>query len=161
MSLYIPLDLRQMYLDISVDLHRMIEKYNVLQNPTAQINDFLKQHPALYKTVLVANHIFRAITMVALCQVLPFAVPINIALCFAGSLFYRLTVETNCAYKFALPSFAGSLALPLSYPAVTSLISGVAFTALSAFALAFISLLPVTAYMTYVVLTVNYDVEFG
>ena len=94
-------------------LHNAIEKYNVLRKPTDQIKGYFKQHPNLYKAALLANHIFRALSMTALSFYLPH--PINLAVCFASSLFYRLTVETNCAYKFALPAFAGSIAFPLAF----------------------------------------------
>jgi hypothetical protein len=50
-----------------------------------------------------------------------------VPLCFVGSLFYRLSVEKNCAYKFALPAFAGSMAFMIALPALISMINGVAF----------------------------------
>ncbi len=90
---------------------------------------------------------------------LPFSVPVNLGICFAGSLFYRLTVETNCAYKFALPAFAGSIAFPMGMTALTSLVTGVAFASMYAFGLAVLTLVPLAAYVTYIVLTVSYDVD--
>ena len=104
-------------------------------------------------------HVIRALMTAAFCAALPFSVPVNLAVCFAGSLIYRLTVETNCAYKFALPAFAGSIAIPMAATACTELVHGLAFASLSATAVAFASLVPLAAYMTYVVLTVNYDVN--
>lgn len=145
------------YLDVT--LHDFIDKHNVLINPTTYISNFLGLNPNFHKTALMANHIFRAFSMAALCQILPFFLPVNIAICFVGSLFYRLTVEINCAYKFALPAFAGSLALPLAATAVHRMISGVAFASLSASGLTFISFLPLVAYVGYIDLTVTYDVE--
>jgi hypothetical protein len=142
-----------------VTFHNFIEKYNILQKPTEQINEYLRAHPHLYKVALLVNHVFRALAMVAFCSMLPFSVPINIAICFGCSLFYRLTVETNCAYKFALPAFAGSIAIPLAAIALSNIVTGVAFVSLSAIGLAFVSLIPLAAYVTYIVLTVNYDVD--
>lgn len=152
---------QKMGVEMSSELsfHNVIENYNVLRKPTEQISNYLRDHPSLYKAVLLVNHIFRAVSMVAFNLILPFSAPVNIAICFAGSLFYRLTVETNCAYKFALPAFAGSLAIPMALTALTQLISGIAFVSLSAFAVALLSLLPLTAYLTYIVLTVNHDVD--
>ena len=93
-------------MSLDVALHNCIEKYNILQKPTEQIAGYFREHPNVYKAALLVNHIFRALAMASFCAALPFSAPINIGICFAGSLFYRLTVETNCAYKFALPSFA-------------------------------------------------------
>jgi hypothetical protein len=146
-------------MSFDLSLHNLIEKCNVLQKPTEQINEYLIDHPNLHKVVLLTNHIFRAASMVALSLLLPFSAPVNILICFAGSLFYRLTVETHCAYKYALPAFAGSIAFPIALPALTNLVSGVAFASLSAFGLAFVTLLPLAAYFTYIALTVNYDVD--
>ena len=90
---------------------------------------------------------------------LPFSAPVNLALCFSASLFYRLTVEGNCAYKFALPSFAGALTFPFARTAFADMISKAAFHSMNTFAVTLCSLLPFTAYLTYIVLTVNYDVD--
>lgn len=142
-----------------VTFHNFIEKYNVLQKPTEQINEYLRERPTLYKVALLVNHVFRALAMTAFCYMLPFSIPINVAICFGCSLFYRLTVETNCAYKFALPAFAGSIAIPLAVIALSNIVTGVAFVSLSAIGLTFISLIPLTAYVTYIILTVNYDID--
>lgn len=146
-----------MSLDIS--FHTLIENYNVLQRPTEEISECLRNHPNLYKAALITNHIFRSVAMIGLTLILPFSVPVNMAICLAGSLFYRLTVETNCAYKFALPAFAGSIAIPLGLTAFMSLITGVAFASLGTLAITFVSVLPLTAYFAYIVLTVSYDVN--
>lgn len=140
-------------------LHEFIEDYNLLSSATDQIKSFLEEHPGIKKLVLLANHIFRAIAMLALRIFLPFATLTNDLICFAGSLFYRLTVEVNCAYKFALPAFAGSLVLPLAYDAISDMISGVAFATISTGATAFASLVPLAAYTAYIILTVDYDVD--
>jgi hypothetical protein len=146
-------------MSFDVALHHCIEKYNILQKPTEQISGYLREHPDVYKVVLLVNHVFRAVAMAAFCSLLPFSVPLNLSICFLGSLFYRLTVETNCAYKFALPAFAGSVAIPMAATALTSIIKGIALTSLNAFGLFFVSLLPFAAYVTYIGLSVNYDVN--
>ena len=92
-------------------LHDFIENHNFLKGPTDRVDAYLRSHRTLYKVALVINHLFRSVAMAAFLSVMPFSMPINLAICFAGSLFYRLTVETNCAYKFALPAFGGSVAL--------------------------------------------------
>ncbi len=140
-------------------LSNVCERFNFLQKPTQQIKEYLTEHPNLYKAALLANHLFRALAMTAFAACLPFSIPINLAICFAGSLFYRLTVETNCAFKFALPAFAGSIAIPIALGAITSLVSGIAFASIGAFALACLSLIPLTAYLTYIAITVSNEVD--
>lgn len=144
---------------IDADFHHCIQKCNVLQKPTEQIAEYFRQHPNVYKVALLVNHTFRALAMVAFCAALPFSAPVNIAICFASSLFYRLTVETNCSYKFALPAFAGSIAIPMAASALPQIITGIAFNSLTALAPAFVNLVPLAAYVTYIVLTVNHDVN--
>ena len=143
----------------STCLHNAIVKFNVLKEPTDRLREYFSTRPEFYKVALIVNHIFRAVSMTAFSLLLPFSLPVNLAICLAGSLFYRLTVETNCAYKFALPAFAGSLAIPLAISGAVALVSGVAFASIGTLALATGSLLPCGAYLTYVVLTVSYDVD--
>lgn len=141
-------------------LSNVCEQFStILQKPTEQVSEYLTAHPDLYKAALLANHLFRALAMTAFAVFLPFSIPINLAICFAGSLFYRLTVENNCAYKFALPAFAGSIAIPVAAGAITTLVTGVAFASMGAFALACLSLVPLAAYLTYIVVTVSNDVD--
>jgi hypothetical protein len=146
-------------MSFDLSLHRVIEKYNILEGPTAHIGAYFQKHPSLYKTALLVNHVFRAASMAAFNHILPFSLPVNIAICFAGSLFYRLSVETHCAYKFALPAFAGSLAVPMALSALANVVNGVAFTSLGVAAASCVSLLPLTAYLIYVIATVSYDVD--
>lgn len=143
----------------SIKFHDALEKFNILQKPTNEMNKYLREHPRLYKAAMIANHLFRTISMAAFMLISPLPALANFVLCLGGSLFYRLTVETHCAYKFALPAFAGSIAFLIGKSALVSLVTGAAFASLSAFALAVISLLPLCAYVTYIVLTVNYDVD--
>ena len=69
-----------------------------------------KEYPNLNKIVIVANHIFRLIPMIALMQVLPFSMAANCALMMAGGLFYRVTIERLCPLKFSMLSCFGSVA---------------------------------------------------
>jgi hypothetical protein len=90
---------------------------------------------------------------------LPFVPAINLAICLGASLFYRLTVENNCAYKFALPAFAGGAAILLAKAALVPLITGVALASIGAWALAGAAFIAITAYVVYIALTVSYDVD--
>lgn len=140
-------------------LHKLITEFSPLEKPTQHVANYLEKHPALYKTILIANHIFRAAAMVGLHQILPLSRNANWGSSFVGSLIYRVTVEKNCAFKFALPSFAGSLALPIGKRALSDLINGVAFASKGKFASTLGNLLPLAGYLTYVALTVSYDVD--
>jgi hypothetical protein len=140
-------------------LHNLIEQYNVLTGPTDQMNDYLHDHPDLYKTALILNHLFRAASMTTFMFCLPLPFVLSAGICLAGSIFYRLTVENNCAYKFALPAFGGSAAFLMGQVSLAQLISGVAFASLETVAAALTSLLPLATYMAYVILTVSYDVD--
>ena len=90
--------------------------------------------------------------MTGLMQVMPYSFAANAMICFGGSLFYRLTVETNCAYKFSLPAFSGGLAL-LSVKAI--LATRPALNSLPMIGSGFVFL----RYLSYIVLTVEYDVN--
>lgn len=144
---------------MSCDLSIHGASCNFLQRLTEEIGAYLREHPHLYKIVLLVNHVFRAVSMLALSLVLPFSPAINTLICFASSLFYRVTVETHCAFKFALPAFAGSLAFPPALAALMDLISGVAFASLGAFALTCLCLVPLVAYFSYIALTVSHEVD--
>jgi hypothetical protein len=144
---------------MSLALHKLIENCNVLQRPTDQLKGYFRSHPVAYKVALLANHLFRTASMIGLQMILPFSPLANMGICFTGSLFYRLTVETNCAYKFALPAFAGSLAAPMGIHALFDFIHQTAFESLQTFAQATMSIVPLTAYVVYIALTVNYDVD--
>jgi hypothetical protein len=122
---------------MALALHNFIQQHNPLTHLTDKSSEFLHTHPRLYKLALLINHLFRAIAMTALMHFLPFSLMTNTLLCLTGSIFYRLTVENNCAYKFALPAFFGSLA----------------------FLAAKHTVLPLLSYSIYVLLTVSYDVD--
>lgn len=116
----------------------------------------MKSHPTIYKIALIVNHLFRAVMVAALMLMLPFSPWMSMAICLAGAIFYRLTVETNCAYKFALPAFAGGSALLIAKEACIQAIAQGALAAFASVAFASISL---CAYFAYIVLTVSYDVD--
>jgi len=142
----------------AIRFHAFIEKTNPLKQLTRNITNFLLAHPTLYKIALLVNHLFRAVTMSFFLYALPCSYPLSLALCFGASLFYRLTVENNCAYKFALPAFGGGVAMLVTHSALVQLASGNVFKSLALFSQSMLSLVPLTAYITYILLTVDYDV---
>lgn len=146
-------------MNLATYLHTFINNYNILKTPTEKLRDYLKEHPNFYKSTLLANHVFRAASMAAFSRFLPCSAPVSAGICFAGSLFYRLSVEINCAYKFALPAFAGSTAFLMGRDALTDVVSGAAFASLGKLSKASASLAPLGLYLSYIVLTVSYDVD--
>jgi len=142
-------------MNLSIHLHQFIERNSPLNKWAGQTRTFLLSRPHFYKVALVVNHLFRTALMAAFFVIFPSA----LCACLAGSLFYRLTVENNCAYKFALPSFGGACAYLCADRAATRVITGAAFASLKAFAWATASFLPLAAYLGYIVLTVSYDVD--
>lgn len=144
---------------LAAKFHTLIVEQNILTKPTEKIAEYFAYHPHVFKVALVINHLFRAAAMAGFMMILPFSMPASAAICGAGSLFYRLTVESNCAYKFALPALGGATAFMIGKGALISLISGVAFTSLAAFGAACVALIPLGVYIAYVILTVSYDVD--
>lgn len=146
-------------MSLSVKFHDCLEKINILQSPTKTIADSLDSHPTIHKIVLLIDHLFRA-SMIFGSMYIPH-IPLNakMGICFSGSLFYRLTVERNCAYKFALPAFFGAVAFMLALPAIINMINKTAFLSKTTGFKAICSLFPLAFYGVYILLTVNYDVD--
>lgn len=144
---------------VSSQFHEMITQHNILTKPTQDLASYFARNPQMLKAAMICNHIFRAAVMLGFMVALPFSLPVSAALCAAGALFYRLTAETNCSYKFSLPAFGGALSALIAKPALLQIISGVAFVSMSALATALIGIVPIAMYAIYVVLTVDYDVN--
>lgn len=140
---------------IAAKLGETISRCTVLTKPAQKISEYFAHHPTAFKAALVCNHFFRAAAMAGFMTVLPFSFPVSVGVCAASSLFYRLTVEPKCAYKFALPAFAGATASFIANPAL----SRAAFASLQAFTAACGNLIPLSIYAAYVILTVNHDVD--
>lgn len=141
-------------MNISDTFNQFIERWNVLQGPTQKLDDFFREHPNIFKVALVINHIFRAFAISFM-----MGAPICWPICFIGSLFYRMTVEKNCAFKFALPSLAGGACFLKAKPAIDSLTIGIALTTLEQFSKTFFALIPLGVYFSYIALTVDYEVR--
>ena len=144
-------------MSLAVQLHNAIDAHNVLQTPTEQIGEYLSAHSEIYKIVLLANHLFRAAAMTALTLCIPWPSLVAHGICFLGSLFYRLTVETHCAYRLPVPAFGGSAAFIFAYTSGVDLMCH--DITLTACAYGLLSLALLAAYVAYIVLTVSYDVD--
>lgn len=145
--------------ELSVRFHETIDRFNFLQRPTECIAEYFDTHPTAYKIALIFNHLFRAAMIVGIMFIPHVPLAASMSICFVGSLIYRLTVERNCAYKFALPAFFGAMAFMFALPAFISMINGAAFLTAAAGIKAFVSFVPLVLYGGYVLLTVNYDVD--
>ncbi|MCB1106715.1 MAG: hypothetical protein KDK76_01300 [Chlamydiia bacterium] len=128
-------------MSFDVQFHDALKRVNwVVEEPTKWCDVQAKEHPQLYKGVLVVNHLFRAVSLWAFLKYGKQSMTMKLTTCFLGSLGYRLTVESNCSYKFALPAFGGAVALLLAQRS-------------------YFGLIPLTAYFTYITLTTSYDVD--
>ncbi|MCH9610056.1 MAG: hypothetical protein S4CHLAM81_08320 [Chlamydiales bacterium] len=130
-----------------------------LEQPTQQIAKFYENRPTALKATLVVNHLFRAASMVGFMFIPGIPKPVAWSVCALGSLFYRLTVEKNCAYKFALPAFLGAAAVMALLPTFRNLMQGGAFATASAGALTVLSFVPLLLYAAYVPHAVHHEVE--
>lgn len=146
-------------MSLSVKFHHCIDKYNILETPTEIIAKHLKHHPTTYKIALLIFHLFRAAMVVGLMFIPHLPLYARMIICFSGSLAYRLIVEKKCPYKFALPAFFGAAAFMLALPAIISMINQTAFLTVGGGFKAVSSLLPLSFYGIYILLTVDYDVN--
>ena len=146
-------------MNLAIKLHKFIERTNILEKPTTKIANCFQTHHNFYKTAILVDHVIRTVVMTVFMMAFPLAIVPCSIYSFGSSLFYRLTVENNCAYKFALPSFAGCVSVMVASQPILDIISGAAFASIKLFAMAVISIAPLGLYITYVVLTVSYDVD--
>lgn len=123
---------------------------HIITKSCHQISGFLDKHPVVYKVVLFACHLFRAAGMYGMMMVSPFSMPITCAIAVAGSLLYRASVERFCCFRFALPSCVGAGAYWLGKVPMINLVTGAAFTSISAAALSIAGALPLFGYLGYV-----------
>ncbi|MBU6384064.1 MAG: hypothetical protein KGQ49_00160 [Verrucomicrobia bacterium] len=121
-------------MELSNTLHRLMQPFDLFETLSDQVDLVFREHPTVFKVALVVNHLFRSLAM-SFMLLSPVCWPI----CFVGSVFYRITVEKNCAFKFTIPSLAGGISLLLAQ---------------SGFSMA-----PLGLYLSYVVLTVDYEVD--
>lgn len=145
---------------LSESLCLRLESCNPLIVPAQGIADFLDNHSTTYKIVLLfSGHLTRT-SMVIGSMFIP-GIPLYAKkiICFNGSLFYRLTVERNCAYKFSLPSFFGAMASMLAIAAIVKMIHHEAFITVKKGVAAIASLLPLCFYCGYIILAVDFEVN--
>jgi hypothetical protein len=123
------------------------------------VGEWLDAHPFVNKVVVVANHFFRAVAMHTFMCFLPLSLLINFTVGLAGSLFYRMTIERFCHFRFALPSFLGAIAFSISYNLLQTVMRRVALNSFKFMAYAFITALPLVQYIGYVLVITHQAVE--
>lgn len=123
------------------------------------VASFLRDNKGIHLIVLLINQIFRAVMMAATIVTMPFTPMANLAMCFGMAAFYWITVERNCAFQFALPSFFGGAAYELSKPALPALVYGTAFRSFQALAVTLSCAWPLCLYSLAVTVIVHRDVE--
>ncbi len=129
-------------MEFSATLRDFVDKYNPLEAPTKQICTYLLEHHTIYKIVLVAN--FVLLTLMFISPLTPnLGLAIGLGL---RALFYRLTIETNCIYKFSLPVYATLMSLWLVATAWTY---GPLIVSLS--------LIPLIASVVYIVCDIDFE----
>lgn len=126
---------------------------------TQKYGNFLRKNPNVYKVVLLVNQLFRTVMMVALMAFLPYAPVVNFTIGLAGSLFYRISVERGCAFRFALPSCIGAAAYDLSRTSLPALTNGAAFRSLQHFAAALAGFWPLALWTIAITAITHTEVE--
>lgn len=147
-------------MSLAVKLHHVITKYNILERPAEKMEDCLETYPTALKVALLMNHLFCAAAMFLVIGALPFSFGANLAISFGISLFFRLAIENN-RHKFALPAFAGAVTYPMAKVGVDAIMANVAFSSFCMFAKTVGMMLPFTAYLTYIALTISFDVDLN
>ena len=116
----------------------------------------LDKHPVLHKVVIIVAHIFRMLAMLALISFLPFGLVTNCILSLSGSLFYRIAIERNCPFRFAIPACLGAMAFAFSVPHLVALIAKTTF---SQFMQALTTAIPFGIYLGYIIWSANSEVN--
>lgn len=106
------------------------------------VGSILDENPTINKIVILVNYIFRTAMMVTFMAALPFSILPSFLISAGANIFYRLTIERFCQYRFAILSCLTAGAYELAKPAFLSLISGAAFVSISAFATALALTIP-------------------
>lgn len=133
-----------------------IEPSFFVKNIVDPIGRKLDESPFLHKVVVVVAHIFRMLAMLALISFLPFGFAINCLFTLAGSLFYRVAIERNCPFLFAIPACLGAMALAFSIPYAVALFAKATF---AHFAQALATSVPFGLYLGYIIWSAHTEVN--
>ncbi len=133
-------------------LEKAYQKINFhYESNLAKIGDWLDRHPKINTIVVIANHIFRALGMLALFTVMPGSFLAKCAIMLGASLFYRITIERFCHFRFAIPACLGGMAMELSIPALANIINGAAIQSFASLGTSLIAISPLVLYLAGIV----------
>lgn len=93
------------YLEKKITLNPIAEKYT----------SWVQNYPTIDKIAKLFNHLIRASCMWAMMSVMPYSLLTSSVICLSAALFYRITTENPCPFKYSLPSFFGGLAFQLAH----------------------------------------------
>lgn len=117
------------------------------------VKEWLKKHPYVHAISIFACQIFRAISMLALVNYLPYSLLTNCLISLGASVLYNLTVEEVFCniYRFAIPGCLGGMSMHLALPQLAALAQGVALQTFADFSRVVGGLVPLCAYLGYTI----------
>lgn len=127
-----------------------------VENIVEPIGRQLDANPLIHKIVVFAAHLIRLIGSLALITFLPFSMPVNCVLSLASNIFYRITIERNCSFLFAINDCLGAMALHFTIP---YLVNQLALSSFAMLAATLASTVPFLAYLGYTVWVTHSEVE--
>lgn len=92
-------------------------------------------------------------------QSLPFSPAVSCAVSLAPSLLYRASIERFCIFRFALPSFAGGVALWAGRAAIVSILAKTAFASAGSLFTASLGLVTLAGYTVFVCRQASADID--
>lgn len=129
------------------------------RNLPKDIGAWFDERPKLYKAAVVANHLFRMFSMYAFMGALPFSPVVKAVVGLSSSLFYNVTIERFCQFRFAMPAFAGAVAFSMSKDALAQIVCGVALSSFKTFAGASLGAVPLIIYGAWVISIASENVD--
>ena len=144
-----------------VDL--VTQSLNNLDNKTIEwcepITKYLDDHPRLYKICVVAIHIFRASCMYALMELSSLPLLTTCGLMAGASVLYRAAIERYCAWKFAIPSMIGGMAIWAAKSALIAIVAHKVFLSLGATIGTALGILSLVSYIGWICYLSHKDIE--
>lgn len=119
----------------------------------------LKKHPNIYKCAIIVDHLLNASKMYALVQILPYSKCTNCVVTGISSLYYRVTAEGPCAFRFSIISCFGGAAFISARIGMIEFARGTAFRSLALFLKSSCTLAPLSIYLFCIVKFTNDDVD--
>lgn len=142
----------------SIQIKNSAIEYRLTQL-SSHAKEIFNQHPLINKIVVLAIFIFRSAMMSAYMAALPFTSVPSFFIGLGISVFYRVTIEPDCRYRFAILSCVGAETYSISKPALLALINGMAFRSLITLSMTLLSAAPFAICATVILSEVNQNVD--